>query len=489
MTELDPNQIVTRVASPRMIRLEDILLFFGAAIIIIIITTQTEFEVFVPFVFGLFALVFVIEKILLGDSLRFTSFTLPSFFIIVYIILMSFSSMFVFSEMDHPIKYTYFVALQSVLITFPIGVALANLLVHNPSKIITNYLYSNLKKTQDDLKFLPVYKALLFSSFLILTFYFLYSNYVPLIEVIKAYPTSIDEQTLRFSENELPKIVQYLFELLRRFILPVCVFYAYFLSYVYKSKWKYRFWLLFSLTLLVNALTLDRGMPIALFAMMILAYLLARNQSIFKVLNIKLITLLVIAMSIGGIISILQYQRDFSSEKAIAYTWYVSSYGITQDSAFMASLAFELFNDKSGFLYGGAIRMFSIFPGFSYVESHANDQFHELAAAPVSFVGDLWRNWGWLGVIVGTICIGFVYQLVQLKLFRTKSITSLSFQVILLMGSVMIIHGNVLGIATTSAVFFGVLFGLLTAAPRKRPGWPHHKAPLDEAIRALETQP
>jgi len=468
MTDANPKPLITMMPRKRMFLKENISLFFGTAIIIIIIMTQTEFELFVPVVFGLFALVFVLEKSLLGISLSFAHFTLPSFFLLIYIITMSFPSMFMFSEMDHPIKYTYFVAVQSVLITFPIGVALANLLVRNPSKIITNYLYSDLRKTQDDFKFLPVYKALLIFSFLILILYFLYSENVPLIEIIKAYPTNIDEQKLRFAENELPKIIQYLFEMTRRFILPLCVVYTYFLSYVYKSKWKSIFWLLLPLTLLVNALTLDRGPSIFLLVMMILAYLLSRGQSIFNILNIKLIVIYTIAMLIGGVISIVQYQRVFDLETMIAYTWYVFSYHVLQDSAFMASLAFETFNDESGFLYGGAIRMFSIFPGFSYVESHANDQFHELAAAPVSFVGDLWRNWGWPGVIVGTICIGVLYQLIQLKLFRTKSITSLSCQVILLLGSVLMIQGNVLGIATTSIVFFGVLFGLLYAGRRRR---------------------
>ena len=262
------------VVRKRMRLTENQLLYFCAVMIVIImiaiiIMTQTEFELYVPLVFGSFFGVFVLEKILLGDSLKFIHLTVPSFFIVLYIILMSFPSMLVFSEMHHPIRYTYFMAVQSVLITFPIGVGLANLMVHNPSKVIRNYLCSKLEKTQADFKFLSLFKALLIFSFPILALYFLYSEHVQLLEVIKASP--IEAVALRFAENELPKGIHYFFELLRRFILPICVFYAYFMSRVYKSKWKHIFWILSSVTLVVSLLTLDRAPVVTLFIMMILA--------------------------------------------------------------------------------------------------------------------------------------------------------------------------------------------------------------------------
>lgn len=453
------------VVRKRMRLTENQLLYFCAVMIVIImiaiiIMTQTEFELYVPLVFGSFFGVFVLEKILLGDSLKFIHLTVPSFFIVLYIILMSFPSMLVFSEMHHPIRYTYFMAVQSVLITFPIGVGLANLMVHNPSKVIRNYLYSKLEKTQADFKFLSLFKALLIFSFPILAIYFLYSEHAQLLVVIKAYPTNIEAVALRFAENELPKGIHFLFELLRRFILPICVLYAYFMSRVYKSKWKHIFWILFSVTLVVSSLTLDRAPVVALLITMIVAYLLARNLSIFKAFNIKLMIILIIAVTMGGFISVFQYQTAFKLETAIANSWYVLSYRIIQDPSFMASLAFMAFNNQSSFLHGKHVRLFSLLPGFVYAES-LSDDIHPMSAAPVSFVGDLWRNWSWPGVIVGTICIGFAYQLIQLKLFRRKSVISLTIQTILLIGSVWIIYGNALGIMSTSVLFFGVLFGLL----------------------------
>ena len=134
-----------------MILRENKLLFFVAFIIFIILVLASP-ELFVATIFGLSILIFLAEKILLADSLKFTRLTLPSFFMLLYIILMCLPSMAAFFKMEHPIKYTYFIAIQSVLITFPIGGWLANLFAHHPSRIITNFLYSNLEKTRDDFK-------------------------------------------------------------------------------------------------------------------------------------------------------------------------------------------------------------------------------------------------------------------------------------------------------------------------------------------------
>ncbi|MEK7308219.1 MAG: hypothetical protein AAB089_04025, partial [Nitrospirota bacterium] len=395
MTDANPKPLITMMPRKRMFLKENILLFFGAAIIVIIIMTQTEFELYVPLVFGAFAAVFLFEKTLLGDSLKFGHLTIPSFFILLYIILMSFPSMLVFSEIDHPIKYTYFMAVQSVLITFPIGVGLANLMVNNSSIIITNFLYLNLTKTRDDLKFFPVFIVILISSFPILILYYLYAEYIQLIEVIKSYPTSIDIETLRFAQKTTPDIIHGSFELLRRFALPFCVLYAYFMSRVHKHRWKYMFWILFFATLIISSLTLDRAPPVALLIMMILAYILSRNQSVVKALNARLIIVFMSAMILSGFISVLQYQTAFTLKRVAENIWYVFYYRIMYDAAFMSSLAFQDFSDPALFLHGKSMRIVSLL-GLDYTPAY-----------PAGFVGDLWRNFGWFGVILGTIFIGF----------------------------------------------------------------------------------
>ncbi len=426
---------------------ENILLFLAIVAIVIILMMLVESELFVPLAFGSFAIVFLFLKILLGGSLRFTHLTLPSFFMFFYIILMCFPSMIVFSKMDHPIKYTYFMAVQSVLITFPIGVGLASLFVDNPPKIITSFLYSNLTKTKDDSKFFPVFILILVFSFPIIALYCSYAEYIQLIEVIKSYPTSIDKLTLRLAQKTTPDIIHGTFELLRRFALPFCMLYAYFMSRVYKRIWRYIFWVLFFTTLFISSLTLDRAPPVTLLIMMVLAYLLSRNQPILKTINVRLIVVFIAAMVVGGIISVLQYQSAFTPKMIVKNIWYVFSYRIIQDAAFMSSLAFKDFSDPALFMHGKSISILiaSLF-GLDYTPAY-----------PAGFVGDLWRNFGWFGVIFGTIIIGFIYQLIQIKLFTNKSIPTLSIYVILLVNCAWLIFGNVLGTIFVITFFLSVL--------------------------------
>jgi oligosaccharide repeat unit polymerase len=447
---------------------ENRLLFWGILLTLVVLVTQAGDEPFVPLVFGSSLFLFLCLKKRLGDSLCFNYLTLPSFFMLMYLLLVPFGAIATFKQMDHLIRHTYLMAMHSVFVTFPIGIVLANAVVENSSRILQGYRRSPMEVTQNDLRFIPIFKILLLSAVPILLSYFLYSEYVQLIEVIRKYPTNIDVETLKFAGNDdLPEVVQFAFELLRRFILPLCALYAYLMtSSTRKSGWNYVFPVLFVSTLFVSSLTLDRAPPLAFVVMFILAFLLRQGKvqltSIFKT---RLIIIFVAAMTVGGTISVLQYQSDFEFQTVVTNSWYVFSYRILQDAPYMASIAFATFNDSSTFLYGSAMRIFSVLPGFHYVES---DSSIYSPAAPVGFVADLWRNFGWFGVLVGPVLIGFAYQMIQLKLFIRKTILTVSLNVILLVGCIWIIHGNVLGVMSTSVMFFGVLFSVLSSANRKR---------------------
>ncbi len=447
---------------------ENRLLFWGILLALVVLARQAADEPFVPLVFGSSLFLFLYLKKRLGDSLCFNHLTLPAFFMLMYLIMVPFGAIATFEEMDHPIRHTYLLAMHSVFVTFPIGIVLADAAVKNPSRILQGYITSRMEVTQNDVRFMPVFKILLLSAVPILLAYFLYSEYIQLIEVIRNYPTNIDAVTLRFAgDDDLPRVVQFAFELLRRFMLPLCALYAYLMSAAtQKSGWKYAFRVLFVCTLIVTSLTLDRAPPLAFIVMFILAFVLRQKKAqLTNIVKTRLIIIFVAAMTVGGIISVLQYQSDFNLQKVVADSWYVFSFRILQDAPYMASLAFGAFNDSSTFLYGSSMRILSVLPGFHYVESGTSINY---AAAPVGFVADLWRNFGWLGVIAGSILIGFAYQMIQLKLFIRKTILTVSLNVILLVGCIWIIHGNVLGVMSTGVLLFGVLFSVLYSASRKR---------------------
>lgn len=406
---------------------------------------------------------FAVIKIALKNSLSFRYLTIPSVFIAAYIVMMALPAIPMYAAMDNPVRIHFLAAVESVLIVFPLGLAFANLFERRPSDVIHLYCTTPLKVTPADFRMVPVFRLVLLSSIPIMVTFFMYSSQVQLVEVIRAYPTNVDKTTFRFAQNDLPKVIHYAFELLRRMLLPICTMFALFMSLTTGGKWSVVYWPLFFLTFVAASLTLDRAPPSAFFVMMLLAWMVSGRKGLFTA-AFRLRTLRVAAAVgvCGGIISVLQYQSDFTWDRVLSNIWYVLSYRILQDPIYMAAVySFQNFPDEADMLGGSHIRLFSIF-GQTYAESLDSDP--RFPAAPVTFVGDLWRNWGWEGVIIGAFLIGFLYQMLQLKLFRQKTPTSATFQVLLLINCIWIIPGNFLGIMTTSIILLSVLF-LLVANP------------------------
>jgi hypothetical protein len=133
----------------------------------------------------------------------------------------------------------------------------------------------------------------------------------------------------------------------------------------------------------------------------------------------------------------------------------------------MALRAFETYNYDTYFLEGKFVRLFSVLGGGEYAES-ASFNVEVLAAAPVTFVGDLWRNWGWLGVLFGSAAYGFLLQTFQVVIFDKWTVLRSAVFVLLILGSLSVIHGNALGIVTLSVIVFTGLLGVIVSVVERR---------------------
>jgi hypothetical protein len=269
------------------------------------------------------------------------------------------------------------------------------------------------------------------------------------------------------AESEAPKTTQFCFEIARRFVLPVCALYAYLMSYLYRGKWTFVFWLYFFGALLVSSLTLDRAAPVSFLLAIAVAYVLARNQTIVQAIRSpKLIIIFTLGMVAGGIVSIAQYQRAFTQEAFFHYVWFVFSYRIGADPAYMTAWAFKIFDNPSLFLHFRYERLFMFLLRSEYIEW--NDSYW-FVTPPLAFVGNLWENWGWPAVILGPILIGFFFQFIQLSVFTRKSVPIIALQVVMLAQVVWTIYGRILSIMTVSTLLLGLLTALLFTNRGGRP--------------------
>jgi len=448
----------------------DILLYVKKTAIMNLINTQTDDVLFLVSVLGSAIFVFFLfKKIFLGNTLNLTRLTLPSFFMIAYIILMSLPSIIWFYSLAYPIRYTYFLAIQSVLISFPLGVLLANELFINPcipSRIIKDFFYSSLLKTRHDSYIYPSWILMLFSSILIMTIYILTSNYVPLFGAFTAYG-EMPGDIVRRSIVQEGDFIHYAHALISRFFLPFCLLYSYFMAYIYKGRWKYLFWITLLLAILTFSLTFDRVYPFGVFILLGLAiYFKNKNNQLISTtrfpstskihllsrskirLAVFILAILAVGMVIGGIVSRVQFNLPLN----LTIIWNTSiGFFIDRvllDASYMARVYFQAFNNPSTFLYGKSIH--------PLISSLFGVDFYPTISP--SFVAELWINFGWFGVLMGSTFIGFILQFIQLRLFRKKSIPTLSLYIILLLNGAWIIYGHILATMVVSVYLLSVLF-------------------------------
>jgi len=411
----------------------------------LLLTTKTSDWIFAVsvFVFAILSFLFL-KRLLLGRSLELTHFTLPSFFIIIYIFLMSLPSIIWFCSLTYPIRYSYFFAIQSVPILFLLGVMAANAVFRHPSSIVRGFLSSSLTKTRQDSCVFPFYLVTVLSSIVIVTVYISVADYVPLIGSFTRYG-EMEGQIVRHSIYKVPEIIQYAYALTVRFFLPFCVLYAYLMAYVCKGRWRYSFLIMFCLALFSSMMSLERSNTLGLFILLILAHYSIKNVLIAK----KQATILVVALIVGGLMHRAQYQLDINLKNIMGYMvgFFISR--IWLDPSYMTFVAFNEYNYATTFLYGKSIRVLSLF-GVEHVHFSS-----------VGFVGDLWANFGPLGVIIGTIIIGFILQFIQLRFFKKKSILTLMIYIMLLLNGAWLMYGSVLSTMVVSVYLLSILLLLV----------------------------
>lgn len=446
---------------------ENLFLMFIFGVIILALLCSGDIELFPVFTLGVSCAGFLFGKMAVGNSLSFSMLTVPATFMFAYFVVLGVPSIFMFEQMSHPIRYDFILAIHSVLFLFPLGVYLCDVFYPRSEQIIDKFFATELEDIPGKDEFVGLIPLAVISSVGIVALYFCYSQYVPLWEMIKQYPTPVEAVTLRFASNDSPLVVQFLFEFLRRMLLPTCVLFAYFRSQLPGGRWRRTYWFLLAYTISVSLLTLDRAPVFALVVMLVLGRALARNWSLRSAItSVHAVKWVPILGVLGGFISILQYQSDILWDTFIYNAWYVLSHRIFIDPSYMAGhYGFERFDDYDQLLRGRDIRLFSFFGG-TYVDSVNGFGDKRNTVAPVSFVGDLWRNWGWGGVILGVIALGILIQFIQLRLCRRKNPMSMSLFVILILATLYMIPGGAFGVMTTASFLSILAITMFNSSPK-----------------------
>jgi O-antigen polysaccharide polymerase Wzy len=416
----------------------------------------------------------VINGTLLGNTLQLRRPSIPSFFVAIYIVLMSLpATVWFYATPQDPIRYTYFLAMQSVLWTFPFGMVCANIVygdLSKPARVVRRFFSDSLEKSLDDRRALRYWVLMILASTIVATVYLMTSPYVPLIGAITSYGVA-EASTVRRAVVAEGVTIHYGHALTARLFLPFCLLYAYFMAYLYGGRWRLLFWPTLGVAAFVSALTFDRMFPFSVMLFLVLAVYFKysdldlkaaaqgrsarRRLSKLRLLG-YVIALLSISMLVGGIVSLTQFNKPIDLEiiQVESIAFFINRVGL--DPSYMAYLYFMEFNEPSKFVYGKSIHVL--------VSRAFGVEFYPTISP--SFVAELWVNFGWLGVLVGSALVGFVLQLIQVCLFDRKTVPALSLYLIMLLNGAWIIYGHLLATMVISVYVPSIL--ILISLKRRR---------------------
>jgi len=413
------------------------------------------------FVIGLLAVALIglllINEALLGRSLRIKRLTIPSFFVLMYVALMALPAIvWFYAAPSDPIRYTFFAAMQSVLVTFPIGVLFANLLFGGFSspKRVARFFSTPLQASPDDRAGLRYWWLMLLAAIMVTVVYLQTSSYVPLIGALTTYG-EVEASLVRRAIVSEGVAIHYGHALTARLFLPFCLIYAYFMAYLYGGRWRLMFWPTLAVAAFVSSLTFDRMFPFSVLLFLVLAMYVKHDDLVVRAraagkrlrgggskarLGVYVVGLLTVSMLVGGVVSLTQFNRQMNLEIIIVTSTDFLFNRVVLDPSFMAYIYFEEFNDPSKLLYGKALHVL--------VSRALGVEFYPLISP--SFVASLWVNFGWMGVVLGGALIGFVLQLIQILMFDRKSIPALTCYIIMLLNGAWIIYGHILATMVAS---------------------------------------
>lgn len=206
-------------------------------------------------------------------------------------------------------------------------------------------------------------------------------------------------------------------ELLRRVAYPcILLFLFMFLninSIVKNSIYKYTLFSFF----LICLIGLDRSPFVIFFGLLIYIFIFLKKNKFYIKLLIFLSLLSLLSFSIAYV-SFLQYNNlDFDYKEVYDLSKKIILNRIILDPAYMSyKYSFEVYQKFQDFLFLKYSRLTSLITG-TYVGSTTDISFN---IAPVSFIGDIWRNFGYPGIFIFPIILAFLINKVNIIVLSTS---------------------------------------------------------------------
>jgi oligosaccharide repeat unit polymerase len=375
--------------------------------------------------------------------------TIPGFWYMTYLAMVFWPAFYVYFESDDPYRRVFLFAVESVLITVPLGWYVATRALSFRIAEVEDFFQASLAPPQITRRFSKAFLWFFAFALLMTLMYLLEVKAVPLFYLI-ANPG--DAFAVAILREEAFKLLNspflYIYSILRAVVYPFLIMISIGAYLVTRSrKWLWRSVAALIAGVLYAALTIAKG-PVAIIFLMtaVFAYyyrhgrLSRRAMAAFLVI-ILLFPVLVVAWAYVG--------TNLDLEQ-IGEVFQAIGDRVFHIPAEMVYSYFEFFPAHMGHLHGASIGLLSTVLGMNHVDTpNVVGQFIypygiESISANAAFIGDLYADFGMTGVLIGGVLAGFIMQALHIYVVRRrKTIITLAVYAFLLV-TFLLLHSTAL---------------------------------------------
>ena len=399
--------------------------------------------------------------------------TIGTFWYLTYLAMIFFPAFFVYADQEGPYRSTFLFAVESVLITVPLGWWMANRYFHFHKEDVERYFTQPI----DSLDRCPqVYMRVSLLLVILALLTGLYIFEVPTIPLFYLFQNPGDYKQLVLLREDSFKLLdsplRYVYALARGvgFPLLILVSFGAVLRTRHNKKWRTMFLISFITGIFFASLSLAKA-PVAYIFLALTVFLyLFRGGSLSRN-TVAALLVLILLFPITVILAI--SSEDTTLAMALAGTGTRLLYQPAEGVYYY----FEVFPSHMPYLKGRSIGKLSWLLGDSYFDTpnyvglYETPNTADSVNANAAFIADLNADFGIWGVILGGVLTGFIMQSIQIYVFRRrKTVVSLAVSAFLVVTFWNLNSTSLPVVLASNGAVLAVLFGwALERSPRHAP--------------------
>lgn len=351
--------------------------------------------------------------------------TITAFWYITYLAMIFFPAFGVYSDQEGPYRARYLFAVESVLITVPLGWWLANLWSGFRRREIDQFFEASLEEIVTGRLLLRRWRVCLVICLALTGAYLAEVKAVPLFYLIRNPGEAFQAAILREESFKLlDSPLLYFYQLIRAVLFPVLIL----IALGYYLRFRQRLWLVMLIVASISglffaSLTLAKA-PVALIFLLIGVFLYLYRRGSLSRKTVAIVLVLVFAFPLFIV------TFAFSSGSGEIVTPLAAMAAIGSRLFSIPSEAvyyyFEYFPDQVNYLHGRSIDKLARIMGkppfdtANAIGLYAFNAGVESITENAAFIGDLNADFGMWGVVLGGVLAGVVMQAVQILILRRR---------------------------------------------------------------------